>query len=109
MAGYGMGGFGGGNMQQLIKQAQKMQEEMQKKQQELEETIIKGSVSNGLVEVEMNGKKQVLSLKIKPEIVDSNDVEMLEDMIKAALNDASGKVDKLKEDKLGNMAPNGLF
>lgn len=102
------GGFGGGNMQmqQLLKQAQKMQEDLAKKQEELENSTISASVSGGMVTIEMTGKKEVKSLKINPQIVDPEDTEMLEDLIIAAFNEASKKVDTLKEETMGNM--NGL-
>ena len=96
------GGFGGGqNMQALMRQAQKMQEEALKAQQELEESEVVGEASNGLVKVTMDGAKNPVSISIDPEIVDPEDVEMLEDMIIVALKDASEKVDALKEQKMG--------
>jgi len=99
------GGFGGGNMQmqQLLKQAQKMQEDLAKKQEELENSTVNASVSGGMVTIEMSGKKEVKSLKINPQIVDPDDTEMLEDLIIAAFNEASNKVDALKKDTMGDM------
>lgn len=99
------GGFGGGNMQmqQLLKQAQKMQEDLAKKQEELENSTVEASVSGGMVTIEMSGKKEVKSLKINPQIVDAEDTEMLEDLIIAAFNEASSKVDSLKKDTMGDM------
>lgn len=96
-------GFGGGpqNMQMLMKQAQKMQEEALRAQKEIEETEITGESSNGLVSVTIDGNKNPISISIKPEIVDPDDVEMLEDLVLVALKDASEKADKLKEQKLG--------
>ena len=96
-------GFGGGpqNMQRLMKQAQKMQEEALRAQKEIEETEITGESSNGLVSVTIDGNKNPISISIKPEIVDPDDVEMLEDIVLVALKDASEKADKLKEQKLG--------
>ena len=99
--GYG-GGFGGGNMQSLMKQAQQMQQKLQEAQQQLEEMEITGAASGGLIEVTVNGKKNVLSIRIKPEACDPDDVEMLEDLILAAVNDAYAKA-QAEEDKL--MAP----
>lgn len=99
--GYG-GGFGGGNqMQQLMKQAQKMQEQMAKAQEELEEAELEGSAGGGMVKVVVNGKKVVSSLEINPTAVDPDDVEMLEDLIIAALNDAYAKAEKMYEEKMG--------
>lgn len=95
------GGFGGGNMQALMKQAQKLQQEAVKAQQELEESIIEGVASNGLVKVTINGKFEVQGVNIDPSIVDPEDVEMLEDMIVVALNDATEKLSELKAKKMG--------
>ena len=93
------GGFGGGgmNMQQMMKQAQKMQEQMAKAQEELEEAEVEGSAS-GMVTVTMNGKKVLQSISIKPEAVDPDDVEMLEDLIVAAYNDAYEKACELEKE-----------
>ena len=103
MAGYkGYGGFGGGNqMQQLMKQAQKMQEQMTKAQEELEAAELEGTSGGGMVKVTVNGKKTVLGVSINPAAVDPDDVEMLEDLIVAALNDAYAKAEKLYEEKMG--------
>jgi len=101
----GFGGGGGGmNMQQLMKQAQKMQEDMARAQEELAETKIVGSAGGGMVEVTMTGTKEVVAVHIKPEAVDPNDVEMLEDLILAAMNEAVTKVEELSKEKLGPMA-----
>ena len=95
------GGFaGGGNMQAMMRQAQKMQQDAMKAKEELENTVFEGSASGELVKVEINGKFEMLSIKIDPEVA-SDDVEMLEDLIVAAYNDAKAKVDKMKESKLG--------
>lgn len=98
----GFGGFGGGNMQSLMKQAQQMQQKLQEAQAELNEMQITGSAGGGLVEATVTGKKAVLSVKIKPEACDPDDVEMLEDLVLAAINDACQKA-QAKEDEL--MAP----
>ena len=95
------GGFGGGNMQNLMKQAQKMQQEMAKAQEELENAEVTGSAAGGLVEVRVNGKNEFLGISIKPEAVDPDDVEMLEDLITAAMNDAKAKADELSKNKMG--------
>ena len=99
----GFGGFGGGNqqMQNMLKQAKKMQEEMEKAQQELEETEIVGESNGGLVAVTANGKKEILSISIDPEAVDLDDLEMLEDLIIVAINDAYSQADELSNEKLG--------
>lgn len=96
------GGFGGGgNMQSLMKQAQKMQEQMAKAQEELEEAELEASSGGGLVTVTVNGKKEVRAVSIKPEAVDPDDVEMLEDLIIAAINEAYAKADELTKEKMG--------
>ena len=104
MAGYkgGFGGFGGGNqMQQLMKQAQIMQEQMAKALEELEEAKIEGVSGGGAVKVVVNGKKVVSSISIDPAAVDTDDIEMLEDLIMAALNTAYEKADEMHDEKLG--------
>jgi DNA-binding YbaB/EbfC family protein len=102
------GGFGGGgmNMQSMMQQARKMQEQMKKAQEELESAEIDGSAGGGLVTVLLNGKKKMQSVKIKPECIDPDDLEMLEDLIIAAYNDAAEKADEL-EAKI--MPGGGLF
>ena len=111
MAGYGrggFGGFGGGNqMQQLMKQAQRMQEQMAKAQEELEEAEIEGESGSGLVKVVVNGKKAVKSITIDPKAVDPDDVEMLEDLIIAALNNAYEEADAEYEEKMGKFGGAG--
>ncbi len=107
--GYG-GGFGGGQqMQQLMKQAQKMQEQMAKAQEELEEAELEGTSGGGKVKVVVNGKKTVRSIRLAPEIVDPEDVELLEDLIVAALSDAYAKADALYEEKVGAFGGAGLL
>lgn len=103
--------FGGGNMQNLMRQAQKMQEQMQnqmqKAEEELENASLTGVSGGGMVEVTLNGKKKVLGVSIKPEVVDPDDVEMLEDLIVAALNEAMAKADQLEAELKPNTG--GLF
>ena len=86
------GGFPGGgmpgNMANLMKQAQKMQENMQKMQQELEAKEVEASVGGGAITVKVNGKKELIDIAIKPEVVDPDDIEMLQDLIIAATNEA---------------------
>lgn len=97
------GKFGGGqpNMQALMRQAQKMQEEALKAQQEVEETEVEGVAQNGLVKITLNGANEVKAVSINPEIVDPEDVEMLEDLIMVALNDATNKINAVKQSKMG--------
>lgn len=97
------GGFGGGNMNNLMKQAQKLQKEMAQAQQELEEKEFEASVGGGAVVVKANGKKEVLSIKIKEEVVDSDDVEMLEDLVLSAVNEALKKADEETSNKMGKL------
>ena len=113
MAGFkgGFGGFGGNaQMQQLMKQAQKMQEEMTKAQQDLDEAEIEGESGGGLVKVVVNGKKVVSSITISPNAVDVDDMEMLEDLIIAALNSAYDAADELYQQKMGKFGnAGGMF
>ena len=98
----GFGGFGGGNnMQALMKQAQKMQEDALKAQQELEESEVEGTSGGGMVKVVLNGAYETQSVSIDPQAIDPDDKEMLEDMIVAALNDAHAKLEEMKKQKLG--------
>ena len=104
MAGFkgGFGGFGGGaQMQQLMKQAQKMQEDMEKAQAELSETVVEGTAGGGMVKVTMNCKKENVAFKLTKEAVDPDDVEMLEDLLTAAFLDASKKADEISGEKMG--------
>ena len=96
------GGFGGANnMQAMMRQAQKMQEEALRAKEELDNTVFEGTASGGLVKVEINGKYDMVSVKIDPSVVDPEDVEMIEDLIVAAFNDAKAKADDMKASKLG--------
>ena len=97
--GYGnFGGFGGANINQLMRQAQKMQEEMERARQELDETEFVSTVGGGMVEVKMLGNKTLKSIKIKPEVVDPDDVEMLEDLVISAVNDALGQISRKEKE-----------
>ncbi len=100
MAYGGFGGFGGGNLQQLMRQAQKMQEDMTKAKRELEESEFSSSVGGGMVEVVMKGDRTMQSIKIKPEVVDPDDVEMLEDLVLSAVNDCLGQISRKEKDVL---------
>ena len=98
----GMGGFG--NMQNLMRQAQKMQDDMMRAQEELASAQVEGVSGGGMVTVTMSGKKEILGIKLKREAVDPDDVEMLEDLIVAAINDASSKAQQLSDEKMGGFA-----
>lgn len=87
-------------MQQMMKQAETMQKQLAKAKDELAETLIEASSGGGTVTVEMSGAYELLNLKVKPEAVDPDDVEMLEDLIIAAINEALNQVTKLREEKL---------
>ena len=93
-------GFGGGmmpgNMNNILKQAQKMQENMQKMQEELEAKEVEASVGGGAVTVKVNGKKEVIDITIKPEVVDPDDIEMLQDLVLSAVNEALRSVDEMQ-------------
>lgn len=97
------GGFGGANIQQLMKQAQKMQQDIEQAKKEIAETEVVGTSGGGMVEVVMMGNKTVKKINLKPQIVDPDDVEMLEDLICAAFNDAKQKIEKLEQEKLPNI------
>ena len=104
------GGFGGGmgNMQQLKRQEQKMQEDMMAAKEQLAETEVTGSSGGGMVEITMTCDKKLTAVSIKPEACDPEDVEMLEDLIIAAFNDACDKADAESQNKLGAFAGLGL-
>ena len=103
MARGGFGGFGGGNMNNLMKQAQMLQKQMQEAQKEIEAAEFEASVGGGAVSVEVNGKKEVLAVSIKPEVVDEDDVEMLEDLVLSAVNEALRKADEDTANKMGKL------
>jgi len=88
------------NIQQMMKQAQQMQERMQK---QMEEMRVEATAGGGMVTVTINGAKQVLSLKIDPEAVSKEDVEMLQDLILAAINDAQRKVEEAMQKQMSGM------
>ncbi|RUS44215.1 YbaB/EbfC family nucleoid-associated protein [Cohnella sp. AR92] len=101
------------NMNQMMKQVKKMQEQMLKAQEELGTKTIEGSAGGGVVTVQVNGHKKILSINIKPEAVDPEDVEMLQDLVMTAVNDALTKADDLANNDMGKftggMKIPGLF
>lgn len=105
------GGFPGGmgNMQSMIKQAQKMQAEMQTKQQEVSKKEIETSAGGGAVVVKATGDKKIKEIIIKKEVVDPEDVEMLQDLVLTAVNEALNKADSMMQSELGNLNIPGLF
>ena len=96
---------GGFNIEQMMKQAQVMQQKMQK---EMEELHVEASAGGGVVSVQMKGNHEFIAIKIDPDAVKEGDVEMLQDMILAAANEANRKVDEAMKGKLGGMLPPGL-
>ena len=90
--GYG-GGMGGMNQMQMMKQAQKMQEELLKMQEQLEQTVYTATAGGGVVTASVSGKRELTSLEIDPDAVDPEDVEMLQDMVIAAVNEALRKAE----------------
>ena len=104
---YGRGGMGGMNMQQAIKQAQKMQEDMQKMQEQLKQSSFEASAGGGMVKAVAQGDNSLVSLTIDPEAVDPEDVEMLQDMITAAVNEALRGVAELGAQRI-NAATGGM-
>jgi DNA-binding YbaB/EbfC family protein len=98
------------NMQQIMKQAQKMQEQLQK---QMEATIVEAGAGGGMISVKMNGSKQLLSIQIDQEVFESGDKEMLQDLIVAAVNEGIRKVDEAMASQMGNLTAGmkipGLF
>jgi nucleoid-associated protein EbfC len=92
-----MGSF---NLQEMLSQARKQYDVLQKK---LQETVIESSSGGGSVTVKMDGRKQVLNIKIDPEVVKSGDVEMLQDLVTAAINEAARRVDETMQSTVGGM------
>lgn len=105
----GMGGFGGMNMNNIMKQAKKMQEEMQKSQEELSSKEFDSTAGGGAISVKVTGEKVLKEIKIKPEVVDPEDVEMLEDVILTCVNEALRKVDSAQSQEFGKFNIPGLM
>ena len=105
----GMGGFGGMNINQLMKEAKKMQADMEKSQEELTQKEFDCSVGGGAVEVVVTGDKKIKTIKIKQEVVDPDDVEMIEDLILTCVNEALRKVDSAQAAELGKFNIPGLM
>ncbi len=105
----GMGGFGGMNINQLMKEAKKMQADMEKTQEELILKTFEASAGGGAVNVVVTGDKKIKSLTIKPDVVDPEDVEMLQDLIITCLNEAFRKVDSAQADGFGKYNIPGLM
>ena len=111
MAKYNVG-YGGGNMQSMLRQAQKLQEEIQKAQERLNSTEFTGNGGGELVQVVLTGDKNLVSIHIKPEAVDTDDIEMLEDLISAAFADVYDKIEAETQRVMGpyaGMLGGGMF
>ncbi len=93
------------NIKQLMKQAQQMQEQMQQRMAAIE---VEGTAGGGMVKARMSGGKELLSITIDKEAVDPNDVDMLQDLVKAAVNEAARRVDEEMQKQLGGMLPPGM-
>ena len=97
----GMGGLG--NMQGMLQKVQKMQAQMQKAQEELQARTFETTAGGGAVKVVVTGKKEMQSITIDPQVVDPDDVEMLQDLIVAAVNEAMKEVDRVSEEEMGRI------
>lgn len=105
----GMGGFGGMNINNLMKEAKKMQAEMEKSQEELAEKEFEASAGGGAIQVIVTGQKAVKQIKIQKDVVDPDDVEMLEDLILTCTNEALKKVDDAQATQLGKFNIPGIM
>lgn len=105
----GMGGFGGMNINQLMKEAKKMQADLEKNQQELAEKEFEASAGGNAVSVKVNGQKQILDLKLQKEVVDPEDVEMLQDLIVTCINQAFKQVDDAQAASMGKFNIPGIM
>ncbi|MBP1572229.1 MAG: YbaB/EbfC family nucleoid-associated protein [Oscillospiraceae bacterium] len=109
----GMGKGPSNNVNQMLRQAQKMQEEITALQQDLEQREFSASVGGGAVEIKINGKRNVLDLKIKPEVVDPEDIETLQDLVMSAFNEAIRVLDEESEAEMqkvtGGVSIPGLY
>ena len=104
----GFGGMGGMNMNALMKQAQKMQKQMEEAQAALAEQVVETTSGGGAVKVTATGKKEIKEIKINPDVVDPDDVEMLEDLILSAVNEALRQVDEIANGAMSKKAGGNL-
>ena len=105
----GMGGFGGMNINQLMKEAKKMQADMEKSQVELNAKEFEATAGGGAISVKVSGDKQIKEIKLKQDIVDPDDVEMLQDLIITCVNEALRKVDSAQAQQFGKYNIPGMF
>lgn len=110
------GGMGGMNMNQILKQAQKMQAEMEEKKEQLAQQTVEAVVGGGVVSVVANGANQIVDIKIAQDVVDPDDIEMLQDLVLSAVNEALRKADEMVQTEmakvtgaLGAGMPGGMF
>lgn len=110
------GGMGGMNMNQILKQAQKMQADMEEKKEQLAQQTVEAIVGGGVVSVVANGANQIVEIKIAPDVVDPDDIEMLQDLVISAVNEALRKADEMVQTEmakvtgaLGASMPGGMF
>lgn len=104
MARGGFPGHGGANMNNLMKQAQKMQKDMAKLEEELQQKTVEASAGGGAINVVVSGKKELIEINIKPEVVDPEDVEMLQDLIMAAINEAFRKAEEMSNNEMSKIS-----
>ena len=105
----GMGGFGGMNINQLMKEAKKMQADLEKSQTELQAKEFDATAGGGAVSVKVTGSKEIKEITIKKDVVDPDDVEMLQDLILSCVNEALRKVDNASNDAMGRFNIPGLM
>jgi hypothetical protein len=105
----GMGGFGGMNINQLMKEAKKMQADLEKSQEEISAKEFSATSGGGAIEVRVSGNKEIKEIKIQKDVVDPDDVEMLQDLIVSCINEALRKVDSATQQSLGKYNIPGIM
>lgn len=105
----GMGGFGGMNINQLMKEAKKMQADLEKSQEELQAKDFEATSGGGAISVKVSGSKEIKEIKISKDVVDPDDVEMLQDLIITCINEALRKVDSAQAASMGKFNMPGMF
>ena len=105
----GMGGFGGMNINQLMKEAKKMQADLEKSQEELQSKEFEATAGGGAISVKVSGSKEIREIKIGKDVVDPDDVEMLQDLIITCVNEALRKVDSAQAASMGKFNMPGMF
>jgi DNA-binding YbaB/EbfC family protein len=99
----GAGGGGGGNMQKQLQQMQAMQRRMEEMQAELETKEVEATAGGGAVSITVNGKKEIVKVTIKPDVLDPDDVEMLQDLIMVAANEALRQIEEMSQNEMGKL------